>query len=99
MSGSKKRASAAEASGAVPSDEQRKALGKLMHEAFVELRHLEGEQAQDLANAFHNLPLEMYGWGNWSAESMRARLQHYQARHKSVLGFDYVAEFDEIFNV
>jgi hypothetical protein len=94
MSGSKKRASGAAASG-----EQRKALGKLMHEAFVELRHLEGEQAQDLAHAFHNLPLEMYGWGNWSAESMRSRLQHYQAKHKSVLGFDYVAEFDEIFNV
>lgn len=83
----------------LPTDEQRKALNKLMHEAFVELRHLEGEQAQDLASAFHNLPLEMYGYGSWSAESMRSRLQHYQAKHKAVLGFDYVAEFDEIFNV
>jgi hypothetical protein len=80
----------------LPTEEQRKALCELMYEAFVELRTLEGEQAHDLAYAFHNLPLEIYGWGSWSNETMRARLQHYQTKHQSNLGFNYVSAFDAI---
>lgn len=83
----------------LPTEEQRKALCGLMHEAFIELRYMEGEQARDLAYAFHNLPVEIYGWGNWSAESMRARLQHYQTKHQANLGFNYIAAFNEIFKV
>ena len=83
----------------LPTEDQKKALCGLMHEAFIELRYLEGEQAHDLAYAFHNLPMEIYGWGNWNVESMRARLQHYQTKHQSNLGFNYVAAFNEIYKV
>ena len=68
-----------------------------MAAAFVELRYLEGEQAHDLAYALHNLPLEIYGWGSWNVAGTRSRLQYYQTKHQSNLGFDYVAAFDAIF--
>jgi hypothetical protein len=82
----------------LPTEEQRKAICNLIHEAFVELRYLEGEQAHDLAYAFHNIPKTIYGWGTWSVEGARASLQHYQTKHKENLGFDYVAAFDAIFH-
>ena len=78
-------------------DEQRRQLCNLMHEAFIELRYLTGEQAHDLAYAFHNLPKTMYGWGHWSVEGARGPLVHYQEKHRNNLGFDYVAAFDVIF--
>ena len=53
----------------LPTDEQRKQLCELMHRAFVELLYLTGEQAHDLAYAFHNLPMEIYGWGTWNVAS------------------------------
>ncbi len=81
----------------LPTEEQRKALCVLMHEVFVDLRTLEGEQARDLAYAFHNLPIEIYGWGSWSIEIMRGRLQYYQTKHQNNLGFNYVAAFNAIF--
>ena len=85
------------ANSTLPTEDQRKALCGLMHEAFIELRYIEGEQAHDLAYAFHNLPIEIYGWGNWSIESMRGRLQHYQSKHQANLGFNYIAAFNAIF--
>ena len=81
----------------LPTEEQKKALCALMHEVFVDLRTLDGEQARDLAYAFHNLPLEMYGWGSWSIETMRGRLEHYQTKHQNNVGFNYVAAFNAIF--
>lgn len=81
----------------LPTEEQRKQLGELMHNAFVDLRYLTGEQAHDLAYAFHNLPMEIYGWGNWSVAGTRARLLYYQEKHRQNLGVDYVALFDTIF--
>ena len=81
----------------LPSEKQRQELCNLMAAAFVELRYLDGEQAHDLAYAFHNLPKEMYGWGVWSPETFRARLQHYQAKHSATLGVNYVAALDEIY--
>ncbi len=43
---------------------QRKKLCELMHFAFIEIRHLgwsgKAEQAADLADAFHNLPKDMW---------------------------------------
>jgi hypothetical protein len=83
----------------LPSPEQRRALCDLMHAAFVELRYLTGDQAHDLADAFHNVPKTMYGWGHWSVEGARAKLMHYQAKHKANLGFDYVAAFDAVFKL
>ena len=82
----------------LPTEEQRKLLCELMHHAFVELRYLTGEQANDLAYAFHNLPMEIYGWGTWSVAHMRRRLVHYQTKHAQNPGVDYVALFDGIFS-
>jgi hypothetical protein len=81
----------------LPTEEQRVALCDLMHNAFVELRYLEGEQAHDLAYAFHNLPKEIYGWGGWSPDGFRARLAHYQSKHSHSPGFNYVLAFNAIF--
>jgi hypothetical protein len=81
----------------LPNDEQRRQLCELMHHAFVELRYLSGTQANDLAYAFHNLPLEIYGWGTWSVAGTRARIQYYQKKHHENLGTNYVALFDEIY--
>ncbi|HSS99602.1 MAG TPA: hypothetical protein VLK33_21350 [Terriglobales bacterium] len=65
----------------------------------MELRYLPETQAHDLAYAFHNLPKTMYGWGHWNIEGERARLAHYQSKHKTNLGFDYLAAFDAIFKI
>ena len=81
----------------LPNDEQRRLLCDLMAEAFTELRYFTGDQAHDLAYAFHNLPKEIYGWGSWSAESARARLQHYQSKYQDNVGFRYVDAFNAIF--
>lgn len=81
----------------LPTSEERQALCDLMHEAFMELRHLPEVQAHDLAYAFHNLPKTMYGWGHWSVEGTRQMLVHYQIKHQANLGFNYVAAFDAIF--
>jgi hypothetical protein len=82
----------------LPTEDQRKALCDLIHEAFVELRYLPEDQAHDLAYAFHNMPKEMYGWETWSVDVSRARLAHYQTKHQANLGFDYVDAFDAIFD-
>ena len=68
-----------------------------MHHAFVDLRTLTGDQARDLAYAFHNLPLEIYGWGTWSINGTRARLRYYQKKHARNLGTDFVELFDAIY--
>lgn len=81
----------------LPNEAQREQLCELMHHAFVELRHLPLEQAHDLAYAFHNLPMEIYGWGHWSVSGTRARLQYYQMKHSQNRGVDYVAMFDKIY--
>jgi hypothetical protein len=85
------------ASDPLPNEDQRKALCDLMRWAFVELRLLDGGQAHDLADAFHNSPHEMYGRGRWSVAATRAQLQHYQTKHAANKGFNYVAAFDAIF--
>lgn len=81
----------------LPTDEQRRQLCELMHNAFVELRYFSGEQARDLAYAFHNLPLEIFGWGTWSVAGTRARFLHYQRKHSQNLGVNYVLRFNSIF--
>jgi hypothetical protein len=63
----------------LPTDEQRKKLCELVHEAFVELRYFDRERGNDLAYALHNLPREMYGHGKWSIQRTRSALQRYQA--------------------
>jgi hypothetical protein len=58
----------------LPTEKQGEKLCELMHYAFIDLRYLEGKQANDLAYAFHNLPMELYGHGKWSFTTTRQRL-------------------------
>lgn len=48
----------------LPNDAQRRKLCDMLHEALVDIRMLagagHGEQASDLADAFHNLPQEIW---------------------------------------
>jgi hypothetical protein len=91
------------ASDLLPTPKQREMLCDMIHYAFVELRLLgwgdHGEQAADLADAFHNISKEMYGWGGFSWEIFRGMLETYQRKWRgkaTVSGRDYVEMLDEI---
>ena len=78
-------------------------LCDMIHHAFVELRLLgwdgHNEQAAALANAFHNISKEMYGWGNFRWDIFRGMLESYQRNWRgktTVIPRDYVAMLDEI---
>ncbi len=83
----------------LPSEGQRKALVHLMYLAFVDLRALcltgKTQQAKDLTDAFHNLPL-MMGRPEFSLDFQRNCFGRYEEKHGVREGFDYVAELDKI---
>ena len=73
----------------------------MIHHAFVELRLLgwagHSEQAADLADAFHNISKEMYGWGSFSWDIFRGMLETYQHKWQATARVrDYVEMLDEI---
>lgn len=93
-------------STALPTEAQREQLGRLIQWAFVEIRAIAADgrskQASDLADGFHNISREMYGWGCWDLSLTRAWLEQYQStyhRHDYSPKFDYVAELDAIFGL
>lgn len=72
----------------------------MMHYAFIEMRLLgwagKGEQASDLADAFHNLPTGMWR-ADFSFQFFRdAFVGVYQRKYPERRGRDYVAMVDEI---
>ncbi len=78
-------------------------LCDMIHAAFVELRALgwagEAKQAEDLADAFHNIPKEMYGWGMFSWDAFRGMLAHYQRKWRGEgrpTGPDYLRMLDRV---
>ncbi|MGC4043206.1 MAG: hypothetical protein QM758_05335 [Armatimonas sp.] len=83
----------------LPTPAQRELLCDMIHDAFVELRSLgwEGrpEQAADLADAFHNIPKEMHGWGNFSWSMFRSMLENYHLKWGSSYR-NYVIMLDKI---
>ena len=88
----------------LPTEEQRIKLHELVAAAFVEIRLLgwagESEQVADLADAFHNIPREIYGWGRWNVNITRMMLQSYQDKYhaESYSGkTNYVLLFNSIF--
>ncbi len=82
----------------LPTEQQRRRLCEMMAWAFLEIRMLgwagHAQQAADLADAFHNLPQEMYGVGLWQWARVREELQHYQQKYGG--SRDYVGQLEEI---
>jgi hypothetical protein len=82
----------------LPNCLQRKLLCEMIHNAFVDIRwlgHAEAsKQAADLADAFHNIPMEMYGWGSFRWDSFRRGLVRYRETWPG--GHDYVKQLDDI---
>jgi hypothetical protein len=83
----------------LPDDDQRRALGMLLHDAFNFMRYASEKESQELAYALHNIPAEIYGWGVWSVSATRGRLKKFQAENYThpYHGPDFVAIFNEIF--
>lgn len=79
---------------------QRRALCQMIHSAFLEIRSLGlsgTEQAARLADAFHNLPNDLW-WDKFSLTYFRdVFLSAYQAKYpRSGDSNDYVAMVNEI---
>jgi hypothetical protein len=84
----------------VPNEAQHRKLCDMLHHALVEIRMLagggHGEQAADLADAFHNLPLEI-GRNSFSVAFFReAYVVPYYRKWPDRRLFDYIALLDEI---
>jgi hypothetical protein len=84
----------------LPNDEQRKKLCDMLHHALVDIRMLaasgHGEQASDLADAFHNLPQEI--WCDYFSISFfrDAFLVPYYRKWPVRQPRDYIALLDEV---
>jgi hypothetical protein len=83
-----------------PNDRQKKSLGVMLFHALLEIRVLgwegKSQQAADLADAFHNLPILMYS-SKFDWTFFRYFLQAYQTKYagSNVRLYDYVAELIE----
>jgi hypothetical protein len=84
----------------LPNEDQRGGLCELLHYAFVDIRayayegkHLE---AGELADIFHNIPDEMYGYGLWDLSALIQRLRVF---HKKYGGTNYVSHLNRIFQI
>lgn len=81
-------------------DAHRRKLSEMMYWAFLETRQLgwarKSEQVADLADAFHNLPKDMWK-EDFSFEFFRdAFLKVYQQKYPEGRVRDYVAAVDEM---
>jgi len=83
----------------VLTEAERHRLARLMYLAFCDLRKLarEGqtEQAKDLAETFHNIPLLMHT-NEFSFEAFRDFLERYQHKYEGKLLFDYLYEWEKL---
>lgn len=81
-------------------NEQRRRLCELMYFVLTEIRMLSwkrnAKQAADLADAFHNLPKDMWK-DDFALERFRdSFLKGYQAKYRRSKMRNYVARIDEI---
>jgi len=87
----------------MPNDTQRKKLCQMLGWAFTEIRARaaegQGKRASDLADAFHNLPHEM--WAEHFSFSIfrEAFLKPYYRNWPTEHPHDYLAMLDEIENL
>ena len=87
----------------LPTLRQRELLNEVVSDALVEIRHLcrlkLSEQAEDLADAMHNIPRAIHGWGRWSWDLTEGLAAEYNARwagSESPPMFDYSARINSI---
>lgn len=81
-------------------DQHRKKLCHLLHHALIEMRVLgwagKSEQAADLADAFHNLPKDVWR-EDFSLEFFRdAFLKDYRHKYPEGTAINYAAAIDEM---
>ncbi|MES2736974.1 MAG: hypothetical protein V4672_11690 [Verrucomicrobiota bacterium] len=84
----------------LPTDRQRRCLCEMLYFALIEIRALNWEgktqQAADLADAFHNLPIDMW-LNDFSFEFFRdSFIAVYQQKYPGERSRDYVAMIDDI---
>jgi len=83
----------------MPTEAERKNLSRLMYLAFIDVRALllDGapQQAKDLAEAFHNIPLMMYT-PDFSFKAFRDFLQDYQQKYTGKVRCDYLKEWERL---
>ena len=103
----KERLEIAKLSKDLPNEKQKCLLSTMIYAAFVEIRMLAGaggsgntEGVADLADTFHNLPLDLQGLSIWSPDFFRSRLVRYDKKYNSCnhnIFTKYLNEFDSIF--
>ncbi len=83
----------------LPSEKQRRELSLMLHDVLVVIRILgwqeKGQQAGDLADAFHNLPVYLNS-ENFSFEVCRMFLESYYKKYPERVPFDFLKRLDEI---
>ncbi|MEY2527650.1 MAG: hypothetical protein QOE73_2421 [Verrucomicrobiota bacterium] len=83
----------------IPTDAERQRLSRLMYVAFCDLRALaldgRAQQAKDLAEAFHNIPLLMHT-DNFSFKAFRDFLERYQQKYEGQTRFNYLQEWEKL---
>ena len=80
-------------------EQERQGLCKMLFNALLEIRMLgnegKAEQAADVADAFHNLPI--YLWSDkFSLSLFRRFLEEYQRKYQQDGCYNYVKMLDEI---
>ncbi len=80
-------------------EQQRQELCRMLFNALLEIRMLgregKAEQAADVADIFHNLPI--YLWSDkFSLSFLRSIFEGYQQKYQGVECFNYVKMLDEI---
>ena len=83
----------------MPTDTEKKSLARLMYIAFCDLRALakdeRAEQAKDLSEAFHNIPLLMNS-ADFSFKAFRDFLERYQEKYQNSARFNYLEEWEKL---
>jgi hypothetical protein len=86
----------------MPTENQRRALCDLMFRAFVALRFLgydkKHEVVAHLADAFHNLPHEMFCEETWDWNLLEAELRAFESKHPDDKVFAFSAMLREVRN-
>jgi hypothetical protein len=83
----------------MPTETERQRLSRLMYIAFCDLRALaldgQIQQAKDLAEAFHNIPLLIYT-GDFSFKAFRDFLERYQQKYADKARYNYLQEWEKL---